>query len=195
MAGNRSDAEIIAASLQDAAAFGEIFERHEQAIFKYAARRVGVDAASDVASDVFTTAFAKRDRFDLSYDTCLPWLYGIANNVVRGLVRRRGRASRAYDRFAIELEPVQRSPEAEAAARIEVEELRRVLNKLNKRDAEAIVLYAVENLDYKQIAVALGIKEGTVKSSINRARRKIGELVGSDRPINGWGSSNRGERP
>lgn len=193
MAGNRSDAEIIAASLHDAGAFGEIFERHEQAIFKYAARRVGVEAASDVAADVFTTAFAKRERFDPSYDTCLPWLYGIAQNVVRDLQRRRGRASRAYDRFVVEVESVQRGPEAEAAARMQVDELRVVLNKLNRRDAEAIVLFAVENLDYKQIAAVLGIKEGTVKSSINRARRKIGELVGSDRPITGWGSNNRGE--
>jgi RNA polymerase sigma-70 factor (ECF subfamily) len=190
---DHSDADIIAASLEDAAAFGELFERHHQSIFKYVARRADPAAAGDIAADVFTTAFSLRHRYDLAYDNARPWLYGIARNLLRDVRRGRGRASAAYVRLAVDAETTYRSPEAETEARLGVEALERALKKLHRRDAEALLMYAVEGMEYAEIAEVLEIKLGTVKSSINRARKKIGELVATDRPTTEWGSDERGD--
>ncbi len=86
-----------------------------------------------------------------------------------------------------------RGPDEEATARLAVEGLRRALKKLKPRDAEALVMFAVEGMDYAEIGNVLGIPEGTVKSSIFRARKKIGELLDTQRPTKGWGSDNRGD--
>lgn len=193
MAGGATDAEIIAASADDATAFGEIFERHHDAIFKFVARRIDRESAGDLAADVFVTALKLRHRYDLSHPNCRPWLYGIARNMLRDHLRRRGRASAAYVRFALDAETTYRSPEAEAEAKIRVEQLRRAVTKLNKRDAEALLMFAIDGMEYAEIAEVLGLKLGTVKSSINRARKKIGELVDTERPITGWGSDKRGD--
>lgn len=193
MVAKATDAEIITASLEDPSAFGALFERHHESIYKYLARRVDRSAAGDLASDVFTTAFGLRHRYDASIPNGRPWLYGIARNLVRDHLRRSGRASAAYIRLAFESTPVARSPEAETEARLRVEELRRALSKLNHRDAEALLMYAVEGMEYGEIADVLGLKLGTVKSSINRARKKIGELVDIDRPTTEWGSNERGD--
>ncbi len=193
MVEERSDAEIIAASLEDASAFGQLFERHHESIFKYVARRTDRSTAGDIAADIFTTAFSLRHRYDITIPNARPWLYGIARNVLREHARRRGRASAAYVRFAVDAETTNRGPEAETEARMRVERLRDALTKLHRRDAEALLLFAVEGMEYSEIADLLGLKLGTVKSSINRARRKIGELVDTERPITGWGSNERGD--
>ena len=193
MVGERTDAEIIAASLEDGAAFGEIFERHHLAIYRFLERRTDDSSAGDLAADVFAKAFSLRRRYDLEMPNSRPWLYGIARNLLRDHLRRRGRASAAYVRFSLDADTAFRSPEAEAEARIRVEQLRRAVKKLKKRDAEALIMFAVDGMDYAEIASTLGLKLGTVKSSINRARRKIGELIDAERPITGWGSKNRGD--
>lgn len=66
MAVDRSDSEVIAGSLSDAAQFGAIFDRHYDAIHRYLAQRVGWDVANDLAGSVFTVALASRARFDLN---------------------------------------------------------------------------------------------------------------------------------
>src|SRR5207237_8093784 len=71
----------------DAAAFGVLFERHGKAIYNYCFRRLGDwAAAEDLVSVVFLEAWRRRDH-DLPPGKVLPWLYGIATNVVRN--RRR----------------------------------------------------------------------------------------------------------
>ncbi|WP_030170755.1 RNA polymerase sigma factor [Spirillospora albida] len=59
-----SDAEAIIRSRHEPAAFADIFHRHFTAIHGYAARRLGTDAADDVAAETFLAAFRKRGRFD-----------------------------------------------------------------------------------------------------------------------------------
>jgi RNA polymerase sigma factor (sigma-70 family) len=191
--GDKTDAEIVAASLEDGAAFGEIYERHQGALYKYVARRIGTSDAGDLVAETFTVAYTRRHAFDLERTTIRPWLYGIAANMVRDHLRRRGRASRAYLRYALDADVTTRSPESAAEAQLRWEAVNRALAKLNERDREALLMSALGGLEYAEIAEALNLKLGTVKSSINRARRKIGELVDTDRPITSWGSDERGD--
>ena len=73
---------MIAASLVDGQAFAPIFERHYEAIARYARQRVGEATGEDIAAKTFTIAFANRERFDTSVRSARPWLYGIAANLI-----------------------------------------------------------------------------------------------------------------
>ena len=58
-----SDAEVIAGSLDDPERFAVIFDRHADEIHRYAARRLGQQAAADAVSEVFLAAFRNRGRY------------------------------------------------------------------------------------------------------------------------------------
>ena len=92
MDSNSSDAELLARSVEVPALFAELYERHGQAVRRYVCRRVGDGPGDDVASEVFVRAFRARGRYRAERDVALPWLLGIANNVIadhRRLERRR----------------------------------------------------------------------------------------------------------
>ncbi len=95
-----SDAEVIRASLDDPGRFGEIFDRHAQAIYRFLGRRVGPDDGGDVLSDVFLAAFESRQRYDTKLPMALPWLYGIASNLLSKHFRKRASELRALERVA-----------------------------------------------------------------------------------------------
>jgi hypothetical protein len=89
-----SDAEVIRASLDEPEVFKALFERHFEAIFGYLARRSGLDAGSDLASEVFVRAFASRRRYEPARADARPWLYGIAANLLHK--QRRSETRRSY---------------------------------------------------------------------------------------------------
>jgi RNA polymerase sigma factor (sigma-70 family) len=162
----------------DAGAFGSLFERHGTAIYNYCFRRVGDwAAAEDLLSVVFLEAWRRRDK-QLPADKVLPWLYGIATNVVRN----RRRAERRYA-AALRRVPVPR-PEpdfAEAAAsrlddERQMQQALALLARLPRREQEVFVLCAWSQLSYADAALALGIPIGTVRSRLARARARLGEL-------------------
>ena len=164
---NSSDADVISTSLADPDSFVALFERHFETIYGYLARRVGVDTGSELASEVFTTAFAQRARYDLSRADAVPWLYGIAANLLRRNRRSEARRLRAYARAPGErpsgVELGQGSDPGLAGA----------LAALKPGDREVLLLFAWADLDYEQIAEALGIPVGTVRSRLHRARRQV----------------------
>lgn len=184
-----SDAAVIVASLADPACFGLLFERHFDTIFRFAARRVGTDSAGDVASETFRVAFAARDRFDRLEANARPWLYGIATNVVRNHVRGVGRNGRTVDRVGIVGGATARDgvdprldavPAAIDAAR-EWLAVAAALRTIPPADRDALLLFAWEGLSYAEVATALDIPVGTVRSRISRARSRIRELLDADR--------------
>ena len=95
----QSDAELIVESLDEPARFGELFERYAEAVFRYLARRIGPDDASDLLADVFLAAFEARFRYRSNFSMALPWLYGIASNLLRKHVRRRAAELKMLDRL------------------------------------------------------------------------------------------------
>lgn len=180
-----SDAVVIAQSRVDPERFALVFDRHFPAIYRYVARRVGPDGADDLAGEVFRIAFERRVAFDPRCASARPWLYGIATNVVRGRYRSEQRKLRALQRSAAAAR-VAMSDESfdRTVERIDAEaEAGRValaLAFLEGRDRDALVLFAVEGLSYREVADALGVPLGTVRSRINRARSQIRELMSAD---------------
>jgi DNA-directed RNA polymerase specialized sigma24 family protein len=87
----QSDAEVLSSSIEDPEAFLPIFDRHFDRIAGYIARRTSVSWVEELVSEVFVRAFANRRQFDRSRADVLPWLYGIATNVLRENRRRERR--------------------------------------------------------------------------------------------------------
>jgi DNA-directed RNA polymerase specialized sigma24 family protein len=77
-----SDSEVVARSLQEPTAFALILDRHFRSVHAYLHRRVGRDLADDLAAETFTVAFERRASCRAT-STVLPWLFGIATNLLR----------------------------------------------------------------------------------------------------------------
>ena len=161
----------------DADAFATLFERHAKAIYNYCFRRVGDwSAAEDLLSVVFLEAWRRRDK-ELPPGKVLPWLYGIATNVVRN----RRRSERRY-RAALARVPAARPEDDfgdDADVRLDDERRMRtalaLLKTLPRGQQDAFVLCAWGDLSYEDAAFALGVPVGTVRSRLSRARRSLEE--------------------
>jgi DNA-directed RNA polymerase specialized sigma24 family protein len=80
----RSDGELLARLPRQPELMGVLYERHARAVFRYLARRAGPTAAEDLASEVFIAALSASSRVVVhDSGSALPWLYGIALNVLR----------------------------------------------------------------------------------------------------------------
>jgi RNA polymerase sigma factor (sigma-70 family) len=157
-------------------AFGEIYERHANAIYNFCFRRCADWAlAEDLTAIVFLEAWRKRRRvvFD-GEDAVLPWLYGVAGNVLRNNARRH----RRLVRFLGSLGAPPSSPDS-AERLAEEEEMRRILEavaRLPRREQDVLALCVFADLTYEQAAMTLGVPVGTVRSRLARARNRLGEL-------------------
>lgn len=158
----------------DADAFGVLFARHGPRIHGYVLRRTGdPTVAEDVAAVVFLEAWRRRRSVTLDQASALPWLYGVASNVTRRWQRSRRRHHAALARLS-SLPP--RSPELVEVQAEAAERSRAVLARvedLPRRERDVLVLSVWEGLSHAEIAVALGIAPGTVKSRLSRARARL----------------------
>ena len=162
----------------DGDAFGMLFERHGRKIYNFCFRRIGSWAvAEDLVSIVFLEAWRRIDK-PLPSGKELPWLLGIATNVIRNRSRAERRHAAALRRIP------QPRPDPSFAddsdQRVDDEELMRralaVLARLPRREQEVFALCAWSGLSYEDTAVALRIPVGTVRSRLSRARARLQEL-------------------
>ena len=169
-----TDAEVISASLEAPQAFEAIFDRHFRPIRRYLRRRLSRPVADELAAEVFTAAFAHRRSYDLTRPDALPWLYGIAANLLRRHVRDEDRELAAYARSVIGPATMPGSEPLEQIVRRDLESaLAEALRQLEPGDREALLLFAWANLSYEEIAAALELPIGTVRSRLNRARTQV----------------------
>jgi RNA polymerase sigma factor (sigma-70 family) len=178
-----SDAAVIRLSLYDSEHFEALFDRHAPRIQRYVVRRLGLDAADDIVAETFLLAFRQRAAYDQAREDALPWLYGIATNLIGRHRRAETRLYRALARTGTD--PViasftDRSDDrvtAGAASR----RLAVALAALPAAYRDTLLLMAWGDLSYEETADALGVPTGTVRSRISRARaalrRKLGDLA------------------
>ncbi len=172
-----TDSEIIQRSLGQPRAFAELFDRHAGVVGGYAARRLGADAGEDILSETFLVAFARRSSFDTSWDSALPWLYGIASRLIKKHRAREARHLRSVAESAARDEHISHGDLDVTIARLDAEistrELAPTIASLSAKDRETLLLYAWGDLSYEEIAVALGVPVGTVRSRMNRVRTRL----------------------
>jgi RNA polymerase sigma factor (sigma-70 family) len=162
-----TDADIIKESLLDAAAFAGLFDRHYRPLHRFLRGRIGPLFADDLASETFTIAFRRRGGYDLARADARPWLYGIAVNLLRDHRRSEERRLRAYARAADQL------PEHEWPEERLNETVSSALLGLKQSDRNLILLHAWAQLSYEELAEALDLPLGTVRSRLNRTRSKL----------------------
>ncbi|MFF7649902.1 RNA polymerase sigma factor [Streptomyces sp. NPDC007983] len=176
------DAAVVARSLEQPETFATLYDRYAPDIHRYVARRLGDGAADDVTAETFLIAFRGRARYDQRRGTARPWLYGIAANLIGKHRRAEVRALRALARTGID--PVAESWVERADSRVAAEATRRplaaALAGLSARDRHVLLLIAWADLSYQEVAEALSIPVGTVRSRLNRARRTVRSALGAD---------------
>ncbi|MBO9625566.1 MAG: sigma-70 family RNA polymerase sigma factor [Microbacterium sp.] len=172
-----TDSEIIQRSLTQPAAFAELFDRHARAVNAFATYRVGRHAAEDVLSETFLVAFRRRADFDLAAESASPWLLGIASRLIR---RHRAVEAKHWRSFVASAPGADHSSLGgldEAMSRVDAERevatLKGRIAALAPKDRETLLLYAWQGLSYEEIAAALGVPVGTVRSRLNRVRRRL----------------------
>ena len=181
------DAAIIRRSCANPASFAELFERHAPLIFRYLARRVGECNADDLLVETFLAAFRRRDQYDASYRDARPWLYGIASNLVGQHRRDESRLLRIRVAEDSAL-PVSEQSHADwvttkALASSVTELLAAVVADLPQVERDVLLLIAWEQLSYEEVAQALDVPVGTVRSRLSRARARIREALATTHEI------------
>jgi len=172
----RPDADVFEASLRVPSEFGEIFDRHGRTIHRFLARRVGAQSAEQLLGETFRIAFERRATFDARRGTVRPWLYGIATNVVRRHRRDEKHRFRALATLAGQATRDGSHEDATVAAADAASQLALVAQAvldLADDERDVLLLFATEELSYDDIAAALDLPVGTVRSRLHRARAKV----------------------
>ncbi len=197
----RTDADIILASQNAPSNFAQIFERHYEAIFGFAARRLGVELADDVAADTFVIALRRIDSYDTDYASALPWLYGIVRNVIQNHWRSEKRRLRLIAEIGDHEEADNRGlgPEERVDVLDTSAAIASGLLQLNEVDRDALLLFVWAGLSQSEIARLQEVPEGTVRSRIHRSRRVLREHLAVTEQLETEGSTkgddgNEGER-
>jgi DNA-directed RNA polymerase specialized sigma24 family protein len=99
MATDRTDDEVIRASCTEPELFALIFDRHVRSVHSFLDRRVGADGADSLTGETFRIAFERRTTYPVDRSNSLPWLYGIAHNLLRHHWRRLAREGRSLRRL------------------------------------------------------------------------------------------------
>ena len=146
--------------------FRSLFAAHYPPVAAYAVRRLGRADGQEAAADVFAVAWRRLGTVPAEPDT-LPWLYGVARNIVRNAERSRRRRERLAAKAASAAPATatsspERDPEVLAA-----------LGRLRATDREILRLHAWEDLGPSEIATVLNISAGAAKVRLHRARRRL----------------------
>jgi RNA polymerase sigma-70 factor (ECF subfamily) len=155
-------------------AVARLYERHADAVHRYALRRSDRETAEEITAQVFMVAWRRRSALP---EDALPWLYGVARRALadqrRGAARRK-RLGQRLRRGAVE----------EAPGHVLLDEgLTAALRRLSQRDREALLLRYWEELEPAQIAKAMGCSRATMAVRLHRARLRLrGELEAAGDP-------------
>lgn len=157
-------------SLDEPEAFGLLFDRYGDNVFRFLAAQMSIEAAEDATSEVFVAAFRSRRAYR-GQASPRAWLLGIAANIARRQWRSRNRFESAMARLQV-LMPSEGQAGSDPArglgglSRV----VRHALEALPHDQREALILRAWGGLTYEEIAAVVGVRVGTVRSRISRAR-------------------------
>lgn len=181
----RDDAALIKESLRVPETFAELFDRYSGMLYRYVSRRLGPEIAEDLVGETFLVAFQKRRRYDLAYADARPWLFGIVTRLVSRHRRSEAARYRALERSY--QERFADSPADQVAAAVTASASRPALAAalagLSAGDRDVLLLIAWGDFSYEEVARALRIPVGTVRSRLNRARHRTRAALGDTNPM------------
>ncbi|MGV8978397.1 MAG: RNA polymerase sigma factor [Cellulomonas sp.] len=165
--GDLSGAAPVVAAPRDDAWFEELFRMHATSVYRYFVRRAARDDAEDLAADVLTVAWRRRD--DVPEGAELSWLYRTAGFVLANH-RRKGRPMPVGD------VPESMDDDDPATYALADERVREALVALSPRDRQMLLLNAWEGLTPDALAAVLGISRGGADAALSRARSRLREV-------------------
>jgi RNA polymerase sigma-70 factor, ECF subfamily len=146
--------------------FERIFRAHHLTVHAFARRRVAAEAVDDVVSETFTVAWRRLDDIP---DDPLPWLLGVARNVV--VTARRGEARRL--RLQTRAQADYQAPTEEREPKLDGGLINAALERLNERDREALTLVGWDGLTPTEAAAVIGIPPNRFRVRLHRAGRRL----------------------
>jgi RNA polymerase sigma-70 factor (ECF subfamily) len=160
----------------DRAAFAEIYDRHQSAIYRYIFYQVSdVATAEDLTSEVFVRLVEKIDRFTYQGRPLLAWLYTIARNLVMDHHRRAGKSQLLSLDEQLVADAI--APEEATERRLTQDRLTAAIAHLTEDQRQVILLKFVEGLGNETTAQALGKTVGSVKSLQHRALAALRRIL------------------
>jgi RNA polymerase sigma-70 factor (ECF subfamily) len=180
-----TDEELLARLPVERDAFSEFYRRHAQRVLGFAARRLGdPEEVADAVAMIFVAVAESAAGFQPDRGRAVSWLYGLAANVVAEQRRRGAREARALARLSGRalVEPddyadLERAIDAAAQAR----GLYEAMDTLPGGERAVLELVALEQFTIREVAVTLGIRPGTARVRLARARRRLRERLGQPR--------------
>jgi RNA polymerase sigma factor (sigma-70 family) len=157
-------------------AFAWLFDNYALPLRGYLAGRVGVDVADDLVAETFLIALRRRATYDPGQAPVRGWLYGIATNVLRNHIRQEVRGFRLSAKVRLREQPVENhdtviAAQVDAAARVRT--LTAELAGLSEQDRDVLLLTSWAGLEPSEIAAALGLRAGQVRSRLHRVRQRL----------------------
>lgn len=174
-----SDAELIAS--RDPAGFSELYTRHVAEVYGWLSRRLPW-AASDLTAETFARALISRERFrDEHGGSALPWLLGIARNVLADTLRQDRIETRARQRLGLPVDLASEDGFTKVEDRLSPRlALERHVNALPPGEREALELHVVEELAYDEVSEKLGIRPAAARMRVSRALRRLSQAVSKE---------------
>lgn len=166
----------------------DAFDRHYRDIFGYLAKRIDRHTAEDLASETFVRALEHRSRFDPTKGGERAWLFGIATNLLSKHWRSEVRGYRACERLGAD--PLRQGRDVdELVDRVDAQARGRALAGalagLRAEERDVLLLVAHADMTYGEVAQALDLPVGTVRSRLHRARTAVRAALGDARPEQG----------
>ncbi|ALG13444.1 RNA polymerase sigma factor [Kibdelosporangium phytohabitans] len=164
-----------------AGTIGWLFDRYADTLHRYLTRRVGGATADDLLSETFLIALRRRHSYDPARAAVRTWLYGIATNLVREHVRAELRTLSLAARAAGERVIGDADHDGVVADRVDAQSaakrLASAVAQLSPADRDVLLLISLAGLNTGEVAEALGIPVGTVRSRLHRVRKQLRTTV------------------
>src|SRR3954463_3082022 len=176
----RSDAQLLAAASRDPLAFREFYDRYATWVRAWFQRQTGSESAAlDLTAETFAQAWHASRRFrDMANGSGAPWLFGIARNLLRQYHKHNRIESAARERLGMptawaECEDYEAVDERLVATSLSPL-LRMAVHALPAEQQRALDLRIVQQLDYEEVAGALGCTQNAARLRVSRALRALG---------------------
>jgi RNA polymerase sigma-70 factor, ECF subfamily len=177
----KTDTDLIRAARSDPDAFGELFRRHAADVDRFVRSRAPASVSAELTAETFAQAALSLRRFrDHASGSALPWLYGIARNLVRRYHHRarvdtsaRRRLGLPACSYELDLDLTNGRLDAERLA----PSLAAALDALPQSQRQAVELRVIDELPYDQIAGWLGCSEVAARIRVTRALGTLSRLL------------------
>ena len=163
------------------ARFEALYGAHAHEVHGYCLRRTSTEEAKDATSEVFVVAWRRFDDVP-DGDGALPWLYGVARNVLANRARSFRRGDRLAARAAAHHDEAVPGPEPQIVRNEQHDELLRALAKLPDKDQEILRLVEWEGLSRDKVAEMMFLSRSAIDKRIGRAYKKMSRILGAPEP-------------